>query len=134
MRHVHPGSGLEGAPDIMLLTMAGLMVAIVWLVSHAHEATLPQIDLPQSEASRIGTRERAAVNVTLRPGDDGVIEVWIEEEPVQGGIEALEDALSGLGARSVTLRADSATPWKDGLRAMGVAARLGLPVSVAASR
>ncbi len=88
MRRVQPGSGLEGAPDIMLLTMAGLMVAIVWL----------------------------------------------EGERVAGGIDGLEQLLSETSAGSVTLRADSSTRWEDGLRAMSIAARLGLPISVAADR
>jgi biopolymer transport protein ExbD len=130
---VHPGSGLEGAPDIMLLTMAGLMVAIVWLVAQAHEATLPEIDLPQSDASRLGETARAALYVSLRPGPGG-LEVWIEGAPVPGGIAGLEQALSEAGAGSVTLRADASTPWEDGLAAMSAAARLGLPVSVAAER
>ena len=41
MSRPNAGTGLEGAPDIMLLTMAALMVAIVWLVSIAHETAPP---------------------------------------------------------------------------------------------
>ena len=134
MRRVQPSSGLEGAPDIMLLTMAGLMVAIVWLVSHAHEATLPQIDLPESEASRLGAADRSAVHVTLRPGPEGVLRVWLEGDPVPGGIDGLEAALAKADAGSVTLRADASVSWEDGLRALGVAAKLELPIAVAANR
>ena len=134
MRRVQPSSGLEGAPDIMLLTMAGLMVAIVWLVSHAHEATLPQIDLPQSEASRIGAADRSAAHVTLSPGPEGVPRVWLEGEPVPGGLDGLEAALAEAQAGSVTLRADAAVTWENGLRALSVAAKLELPIAVAANR
>lgn len=132
MRRVHAGSGLEGAPDIMLLTMAGLMVAIVWLVAHAHEATLPELDLPESDASSLGASDAASVHVSLRPADGGGLEVWIEGERLDGGVEALEAALAASGAAAVTLRADAGTRWEDGLRAMSAASRLGLRVSVAA--
>lgn len=118
----------------MLLTMAGLMVAIVWLVAQAHEATLPEIDLPQSEASSLGESARASLNVSVRPAEGGGVDVWLEGERVAAGVEGLEHALEQAGASSVTLRADSSTRWEDGLRAMSVAARLGLPVSVAAER
>jgi biopolymer transport protein ExbD len=131
-RRTSPGTGLEGAPDIMLLTMAALMVALVWLVSHA-ETALPPIDLPSSEAARIGTLDAAAVHVTLRPAASGSPEVWLEEEQVDGGLASLEEALAGAGAGAVTLRADAATRWEHGLEAMAAAARLGLPISVAAS-
>ena len=134
MRRVQPGSGLEGAPDIMLLTMAGLMVAIMWLVSNAHEATLPEIDLPHSDASHLGESARASLNVSLRPSEGGGVDVWLEGERVPGGIDGLGELLSETGAGSVTLRADSSTRWEDGLRAMSVAARLGLPISVAVDR
>lgn len=134
MRRVQPSSGLEGAPDIMLLTMAGLMVAIVWLVSHAHESTLPQIDLPQSDASQLGAADRSAVHVTLSPGPEGAPRVWLEDEPVPGGLDGLEAALTDAQAGSVMLRADAAVAWEDGLRAMSVAAKLELPIAVAADR
>ena len=134
MRRANPGTGLEGAPDIMLLTMAALMVAIVWLVSHAHEATLPPIELPTSDASRIGASDATAVNVTLRPDPDraGELGVWLEDRPVEGGLAALESALADAGAVSMTLRADASTTWQASLEAMTAAARLGLPVEVAA--
>jgi hypothetical protein len=118
----------------MLLTMAGLMVAIVWLVSQAHEATLPEIDLPHSDASRLGHSARASLNVSLRPSEGGGVDVWLEGEQVAGGIDGLEQLLSDTGAASVTLRADSSIRWEDGLRAMSIAARLGLPISVATDR
>lgn len=118
----------------MLLTMAGLMVAIVWLVAQAHEATLPEIELPQSDASRLGESARASLNVSLRPVEGGGLEVWIEDEPVPGGVAGLEQALAQSGAGSLTLRADASTRWEDGLAAMSVAARLGIPISVAAER
>ena len=132
-RRWNPGTGLEGAPDIMLLTMAGLMVAIVWLVSHAHEATLPPIDLPTSSSSALGSQEAAALNVTLRPSSAGSLEVWLEDRQVAGGLAGLEAALADSGAGAVTLRADADTRWEDGLEAMSAAGRLGLAVAVAAN-
>ena len=132
MRRWNHGTGLEGAPDIMLLTMSALMVAIVWLVSHAHETTLPPIDLPSSDASRLGSMDAAAVNVTLRPDAGGSIEVWLEDARVTDDLAGLESALAASGAGAVTLRADASTRWEDGLGAMSAAARLGLAVSVAA--
>jgi biopolymer transport protein ExbD len=134
MRRANPATGLEGAPDIMLLTMAALMVAIVWLVSQAHEATLPAIDLPSSEASRLGSRAEAAVTVTLRPADSGGLEVFLEDRLLEAGLESLEAALGDSGASALTLRADSRTPWQAGLEAMSAAARQGMAVSVAAER
>jgi biopolymer transport protein ExbD len=133
MRRWNTGTGLEGAPDIMLLTMAALMVAIVWLVSYAHEATLPPIDLPTSGAGALGSADDAALNVTLRPSANRGLEVWLEDRPVAGGIHGLEAALAESGAPAVTLRADADTRWEDGLAAMSAAGRLGLAVSVAAS-
>ena len=65
MRQLQPGTGLEGAPDIMLLMMAALMVAIVWLSSLSHETALPPIDLKSSECAGLGTAQAAAVAVTL---------------------------------------------------------------------
>ena len=133
MRHrASTSTGLEAAPDIMLLTMAALMVAIVWLVSHAQELTLPPIELPGSDAASLGQSDAAGVNVTLRPADDGGLEVWLEDARVDAGLDGLADALAAAGAGAVTLRADARTPWQDGLAAMNAAARLGLPVSVAA--
>ena len=123
---------MEGAPDIMLLTMAALMVAIVWLVSHAHEMTLPAIDLPSSDASSLGGTDAAAVNVTLRPGADGALEVWLDEQRVAGDLAGLDSVLAASGAAAVTLRADAGTRWENGLEAMSSTARLGLAVSVAA--
>ncbi len=131
-RRWNHGTGLEGAPDIMLLTMAALMVAIVWLVSHAHEMTLPPIDLPSSDASSLGSADSAAVNVTLRPAADGLLGVWLEDVQVEGDLAGLESVLAASGAAAVTLRADAGTRWEDGLEAMSAAARLGLAVSIAA--
>ncbi len=132
MQRWNYGTGLEAAPDIMLLTMAALMVAIVWLVSHAHETTLPAIDMPSSDAARLGSANAAAVNITLRPASDGSLEVWLEDTRVADDLAGLESALEGLGAGAVTLRADASTRWEDGLAAMSAAARLNLAVSVAA--
>ncbi len=132
MQRWNYGTGLEAAPDIMLLTMAALMVVIVWLASHAHETTLPPIDLPSSDAARLGSANAAAVNITLRPASDGSPEVWLEDTRVADDLAGLELALEGLGAGAVTLRADASTRWEDGLAAMSAAARLGLAVSVAA--
>jgi biopolymer transport protein ExbD len=125
-------TGLEAAPDIMLLTMAGLMVAVVWLASHARETTLPPLDLPEAEAARLGTETPAALHVTLRPAPSGTTEVWLESDRVAAGIAGLEAALAAGRADAITLRADAATPWSDVLAAMGIAAKLSLPVSVAA--
>ncbi len=133
MRRGHPGTGLEGAPDIMLLTMAALMVAIVWLVSHVHETTLPPIDLPTSATSALGNADAAALNLTLRPEPGGALGVWLEDRRVAGGLPSLESALADAGASAVTLRADAATRWEDALAALGAAGRLGLAVSVAAT-
>ncbi len=132
MRAWNPGTGLEGAPDIMLLTMAALMVAIVWLVSHAQETTLPPIELPKSSANALGSADAAALNVTLRPTSLGPPEVWLEDRRVAGGIRGLEAALASSHASAITLRADADTRWEDGLGAMSAAGRLGLAVSVAA--
>ncbi len=134
MRRSPSSTGLEGAPDIMLLTMAALMVAIVWLVSHAHERTLPPISLPSSPEARLGETAAGMVNVTLRPGTDSDLEIYVEERRVEGGMEALESTLRDLGGLEVTLRADSSTRWEDVLGAMSVASRLGLEVAVAATR
>jgi biopolymer transport protein ExbD len=134
MRRSPSSTGLEGAPDIMLLTMAALMVAIVWLVSHAHERTLPPIALPSSPEARLGETAAGMVNVTLRPGAKGDLEIYVEDRRVAGGLEALESTLRNLGGLEVTLRADSSTRWEDVLAAMSVASRLGLEVSVAATR
>ena len=133
MRRAQTATGLEGAPDIMLLTMAGLMVVLVWLVSHVHEATLPPIELPHSAASRLGSADRATVNVTLRPrtGAAGV-DVWLEEKPVLGSLDGLESALANAAAAAVTLRVDVATPWEHALHAMTIVAGLDLEIQVAA--
>ncbi len=133
MRRWNPGTGLEGAPDIMLLMMAALMVAIVWLVSHAQETTLPPIERPKSSANALGSADAAALNVTLRPTPSGEPEVWLEDRRVVGGIRGLEAALAGSHASAITLRADADTRWEDGLGAMSAAGRLGLAVSVAAN-
>ncbi len=133
MRRWNPGTGLEGAPDIMLLMMAALMVAIVWLVSHAQETTLPPIELPKSSANALGSADAAALNVTLRPTPSGEPEVWLEDRRVVGGIRGLEAALAGSHASAITLRADADTRWEDGLGAMSAAGRLGLAISVAAN-
>ena len=133
-RRTPTGTGLEGAPDIMLLTMAALMVAIVWLVSQAHETALPPIDLPSSDAAALGSQQAASAYVTLRPDPQGQLEVFLEDVPVSEGLAGLESALRQSSVGSVTLRADAATPWESGLEAMSIAARLGLPVSVAAER
>ena len=133
MRRWNPGTGLEGAPDIMLLMMAALMVAIVWLVSHAQETTLPPIELPKSSANALGSADAAALNVTLRPTSSGEPEVWLEDRRVAGGLRGLEAALAGSRASAITLRADADTRWEDGLGAMSAAGRLGLAVSVAAN-
>ena len=117
----------------MLLTMAGLMVAVVWLASHAQESTLPPLSLPEAEAATLTPESPVDVHVTLKPGT-GATQVFIEDALVAGGLGALENALARGGAGSITLRADATTPWSDVLAAMGVAAKLDLPVSVAAAR
>jgi biopolymer transport protein ExbD len=134
MRRGTPSTGLEGAPDIMLLTLAALMVAIVWLVSHAHERTLPPIALPSSSEARLGEAAGSAVNVTLRPGPAGDLEIYVEDRRIDGNLEGLESTLRELGGLEVTLRADSGTRWADVLGAMTVASRLGLEIAVAAAR
>ena len=117
----------------MLLTMAGLMVVMVWLVSHVHEATLPAIDLPHSTESRLGSAERTAANVTLRPAATaGEVDVWLDEEPVAGRLAGLASALTSSGAASVTRRVDAATPWAQALDAMTVVSGLDLEIQVAA--
>jgi biopolymer transport protein ExbD len=134
MARSNASTGLESAPDIMLLTMAALMVAIVWLASLSHETSLPPIDLPTSDAGSLGTQEAASVHVTLRPGPDRTLQVFLEEEPVEGGIDALASVLAERGAGSLTLRADAETRWEDGLSAMSAAASAGMSVSVAVDR
>ena len=135
MRRAQTSTGLEGAPDIMLLTMAGLMVVLVWLVSHVHEATLPPIDLAQSAESRLGSVDSATANVTLRPaGQKGSVDVWLDDEPVAGNLSGLAEALVTSGAASVTLRVDAATPWEHALQAMTVVSALDLEIQVAAVR
>ena len=132
MKRSHGSTGLEGAPDIMLLTMAALMVAIVWLVSHAQEMTLPPIELPKAEAARLGTRGASAVIVTLRVGDAGV-EVFVDDRRVQGGIGALRAALTQREPGELVLRADAASRWEDSLYVMNLSAELGLPLVVSGS-
>ena len=131
MSRASASTGLEGAPDIMLLTMAALMVAIVWLVAHAHERTLPPIDLPEAEAARLGTRVAGSVALTLRPTAEGRVEAYLDERRVPGDLDGLEPALAALAASELVLRADANTLWQDSLSAMNVAARLGVPVAVA---
>lgn len=131
MRRAPQSTGLEGAPDIMLLTMAALMVAIVWLVSHAHERTLPPIELPRAEEAQLGVNGARAVAVTLRPKAPGAVEVYVADERVPGDLRGLEAALEGKRAAELVLRADAATRWEDALAAMDIAARLGLPLVVA---
>lgn len=132
MRRAARSTGLEGAPDVMLLTMSALMVAVVWLVAHVHEATLPPVELPDAAAARLGAGPAATLNLTLRPGPGGAVEVYLEDRRLERGIDEVEDALAGSGAAGVTLRADSGTRWEDGLRVMDAAARLGLQIHVAA--
>ncbi len=134
MARASVSTGLEAAPDIMLLTMAALMVAIVYLASLSHETSLPPIDLPTSDAAGLGVKEAASVYVTLRPDADGTLQVFLEEEPVTGGIEALAALLAERGAGSLTLRADAETRWEDGLSALSAAASAGMSVSVAVDR
>ena len=134
MARANVSTGLEAAPDIMLLTMAALMVAIVWLASLSHETSLPPIDLPTSDAAALGVQEAASVYVTLRPDPDGTLQVFLEEEPVPGGIDALAALLAERGAGSLTLRADADTRWEDGLSALSAAASAGMSVSVAVDR
>ena len=134
MSRPNAGTGLESAPDIMLLTMAGLMVAIVWLASLAHETALPPIDLPSTDTATLGALDRAAAQVTLRPVGDGAPEVFLEQEPVAGGLEGLEAALRERSATAVVLRADETIRWRDALTAMSAAARLDLPISIAVER
>ena len=131
MRRPNQSTGLEGAPDIMMLTMAALMVAIVWLVSHAHEKTLPPIDLPQAADAQLGTRSAETVTVTLRPIEQGGVDVYVEDERVPNSIDGLEAALRSLGSGELILRADANTRWHDSLAAMNIAAKLGLSLSVA---
>ena len=134
MARANVSTGLEAAPDIMLLTMAALMVAIVYLASLSHETSLPPIDLPTSDAAGLGVKEAASVYVTLRPDADGTLQVFLEEKPVTGGIEALAALLAERGAGSLTLRADAETRWEDGLSALSAAASAGMSVSVAVDR
>lgn len=127
-------AGLEGAPDIMLLTMAALMVAILWLAAQAHETALPPIDLPTSEAAGLGHTEAASVTITLRPGPKQSLEVFVDESLLSGGLAAVPDALEASGSGAVTLRADAGTDWESALEVMSSAAQLGLSISVAVSR
>jgi len=136
---------MEAAPDIMLLTMAALMVAIVWLVSHAQETTLPAIDLPGGVAG-LGTLDAAELHVTLRPSlgsesgglgpesEGEGVDVYIEDTALSGGLPALEAALIASGASAVTLRADRVTSWDHVLAAMRAAAAAGMSIAVAAER
>ena len=132
MKRRPASTGLEGAPDIMLLTMAGLMVAVVWLAAHAQEKSLPPISLPASDAAAPAAPSDREVRVTLRPEGDR-IGVWVEDRRIGGGLDALEEALVQSRARAVTLRADAGTRWDAVLTAMSAAARLELAVSVAAN-
>ena len=134
MARANVSTGLEAAPDIMLLTMAALMVAIVYLASLSHETSLPPIDLPTSDAAGLGVKQAASVYVTLRPDADGTLQVFLEEKPVTGGIEALAALLAERGAGSLTLRADADTRWEDGLSALSAAASAGMSISVAVDR
>jgi biopolymer transport protein ExbD len=132
MRRENANTGLEGAPDIMLLTMAALMVAIVWLVSHAHEATLPPIELPSSPEARLGSTATTPLHVTLRARQGDRLELFVGDRAVEGGLTGLESELRGSGAREITLRADARSRWQDVLDVMTVGSRLGLRIAVAA--
>ncbi len=118
----------------MLLTMAGLMVAIVWLSAHAQEHTLPPLTLPESESGRLGLSQNSPLHVTLRPGADGAVSVYLEAELLRGGIAALEAALEAQQGRTLTLRADAELRWDAVLQAMSAAARWGIEVNVAVER
>ena len=131
-RQVQRATGLEGAPDIMLLTMSALVVMVIWLVAHAQERTLPAIDLARSESATLGADLAAAAIVTLRQSDAGRLEVFVDDRRI-AGLDALESALDQAGATSVTLRAEPETGWQDVLTAMTAAAALDLPLSVAAN-
>ena len=123
-------AGLEGAPDIMLLTMAALMVAIVWLSKHAIEHTLPPIDLPHAEGARLGDGLGDPIVVTLRPAGERS-DIYLGEARLEGGLAALRETLAASTAREMVLRADGGTRWEDALRVMDAAARQGLVLSVA---
>lgn len=123
-------AGLEGAPDIMLLTMAALMVAIVWLSKHAIEHTLPPVELPRVEGARLGDGLGDPIVVTLRPTGEHV-DIFLGEARLDGGLSALRETLAASTARQMVLRADRGTPWEDALQIMDVASRQGLVLSVA---
>jgi biopolymer transport protein ExbD len=131
MRRAVHSTGLEGAPDIMLLTMAALMVAIVWLVSHAHERTLPPVELPEAAEARLGTGTASTATVTLRPLPEGDVEVYLEDARVPGDLDGLEEALRAALPTELVLRADARTAWQQALLTMNVAAKLRIPLSVA---
>ncbi len=131
MRRAPKSTGLEGAPDVMLLTMTGLMLALVWLIAHAHEETLPPINLPSVDGARLGSTSPMSITVTLRPVASGGLEVYVGDESVPSGLDGLESALSSAGGMELVLRADAETRWEHALRAMGIAARIGLPLAVA---
>lgn len=115
----------------MLLTMSALMVAIVWLVAHAHERTLPPIELPRAEAAHLGTSVAGSVALTLRPAGAGGVEAYLDERRVPGDLDGLAQALVEAAPSEVVLRADASTRWEHSLRAMSAVASFGVPVAVA---
>jgi len=124
----------------MLLTMAGLMVAIVWLSAHAQERTLPPIELPTSQAGSLGLREDTPLRVTLRPETSArgasadTARVFVEERELPGGIPQLETELEGRRGGTLTLRADAGLRWETVLEAMSAAAKWDISVNVAVER
>ena len=103
----------------------------MWLASHAHERTLPAIELPQAANARLGALSASSLTLTLRPREGGPIEVYVDEERVPAGLAGLYEVLAARNAQELVLRADASTRWEDSLRAMDIAARLGLPIAIA---
>jgi hypothetical protein len=127
-----PGSsGLEAAPDVMLLTMSGLMVSLVWLSALTHEQSVAGVDVAGRGAQGLSASDVLRLFVTLRSVDTGV-DVFVGERRLAGGIDELAEVLARADARTrITLRAEGDVPWSEVLEAMSAAARLDLPVSVA---
>ncbi len=131
MRRRQRGQGLEGSSDLTFLLVCGLALTTFLVSALARDHQLPPIALPEAAVSQLGESEEAEVTVTLRPTDTDEASVFIEDQPLAGGMEALPERLRASGARVMVLRADGDVSWKDCVAAMGVASSLGLEISAA---
>ena len=131
MRRRRHSQGLEGASDLIMLLVCGLAMTTFIVSALAREHQLPPVALPEAKTSQLGDSKKAEVTVTLRPTRAAEADVFVEDQPLTGGIAALSERLESSGARAMVLRADGAVTWKDTVAVMDIAASLGLDISAA---